>query len=212
MNRTGLSGAIRALVITAIVPLAIFVPQASVSAGQPIDPLTLNPPAFPPYTCMGTGGGAICEKDIPAAPYGPSDNQIFCGTGANAFDTFDSGVEGEKVTRYYDGNDLVRRVTVFDDDGQWSNAVTGVSAPYEQHQIITDVLGVPGDLSTITETTTGVNRFVLPHDGLLAFDNGRLTTNPNGDITFESTPHDIEAYFAGNTSALQKLCVALGAP
>jgi hypothetical protein len=207
-----MSQAIRTLLIMAIVPLAVIAPLASVSAGQPINPLTLNPPAFPPYTCMGTGGGAICEKDIPPTHYGPSDNQIFCGTGANAFDTFDSGVESEKVTRYYDANlNLVRRVTIFDVDGQWSNALTGVSVPYEQHQIITDVLGIPGDLSTITETTTGVNRFVLPHDGLLALDNGRLTTDSNGDFTFLTPNHDIEAYLLGDTSALQNLCAALGA-
>ncbi len=208
-----MSQAIRAFVIMAMVPLAIVGPLASVLAGQSINPLTLNPPpAVPPYTCMGTGGGAICEKDIPPAPYGPSDNQIFCGTGTNAFDTFDSGVESEKVTRYYDANlNLVRRVTIFDDDGQWSNAVTGVSVPYEQHQIITDVLGVPGDLSTITETTTGVNRFVLPHEGLLLLDNGRVTTDPSGDITFASARHDILAGSLGDTAALQKLCAALGA-
>jgi hypothetical protein len=207
-----MSQAIRALVIMAIVPLAIIAPLTAVSAGQSINPSTLNPPAFPPYTCMGTGGGAICEKDIPPHQYGPSDNQIFCGTGANAFDTFDSGVESERVTRYYDANlNLVRRVTIFDDDGQWSNAVTGVSVPYEQHQIITDVLGVPGDLRTITETTTGENRFVLPHDGLLALDSGRMTTDPNGDFTFLTPNHDIEAYLLGGTAALQKLCAALGA-
>ncbi len=206
-----MSQAIRALVILAVVPLAIVASLASVLAGQSINPSTLNPPpAVPPFTCMGTGGGAICEKDIPPTPYGPSDNQIFCGTGANAFDTFDSGVESEKVTRYYDANlNLVRRVIKYDDDGQWTNAVTGVSVPYEQHQNITDVLGVPGDLNTITETTTGVNRFVLPHNGLLALDNGRLTTDPNGDITFASARHDILAYFLGNTAALQKLCAAL---
>jgi hypothetical protein len=59
--------------------------------------------------------------------------------------------------------------------------------------------------------STGVNRFVLPHDGLLALDNGRLTTDPNGDITFASAHHDILAYLLGDTSALQKLCAALGA-
>src|SRR6266581_6197601 len=52
-----MSQAIRGLVIMAMVPLAIIAPLASVLAGQSINPLTLNPPAFPPYTCMGTGGG-----------------------------------------------------------------------------------------------------------------------------------------------------------
>ena len=207
-----MSQAIRALVIIAIVPLAIIVPLASVSAGSSINPLTLNPPAFPPYTCMSTGGGAICEKVIPPHQYGPSDNQIFCATGVNAFDTFDSGIASEKVTRYYDANlNLVRRVFQADTDGRWSNAITGQSVPYEQHQIITDIFTVPGDLSSFTETTTGVNRFVLPHDGALALDNGRMTTDPNGDFTFLTPNHDIEAYLLGSPSALGKLCTALGA-
>jgi hypothetical protein len=198
--------------IIAIVPVAIIGPQASVSAGQYIDPLTLHPPAFPPFTCMATGGGAICEKDIPPQAYGPSDNQIFCGTGANAFDTFDSGVESEKVTRYYDANlDLVRRVGIVDADGQWTNALTGVSVPYKQHEIFTDIFTVPGDLRFSTTTVTGVIRFVLPHDGLLALDNGRLVQDPNLDLTFLTPNHDIEAYLLGDTGAFEKLCAALGA-
>lgn len=207
-----MSRTVRALLILALGGVAIIVPRTPASAGQYIDPMTLNPPAFPPYTCMATGRGAICEKDLPPAPYGPSDNQLYCGTGANAFDTFDSGVESEKVTRYYDANlNLVRRVTHYNDDGQWSNALTGVSVAYETRWLITDILGVPGDLSTITETTTGSNMFVLPHEGVLALDNGRLTTDPSGDITFVSARHDIEKYVLGDTSALQKLCAALGA-
>jgi hypothetical protein len=133
--------------------MAALTPHGSVFAGQLVDPSTLNPPPPSFESCEADGSNIICRGGIPPQAYGPSDNQIFCGTGANAFDTFDSGVDSEKATRYYDANlNLERRVIIFDDDGQWSNARTGVSVPYEQHQIITDVLGVPGDLSTITET------------------------------------------------------------
>jgi hypothetical protein len=199
-------------VIIAFSVLAILVPRASASAGQSIDPLTLNPPAFPPYTCMATGSGAICEKDLPPAPYGPSDNQLYCGTGANAFDTFDSGIQSESVVRYYDANlNVVRREIHLNDDGQWSNANTGASVPYLTRWHITDIPVVPGDLSSFTETVTGRNSFVLPHDGAIALDNGRLTTDPNGDVTFASGRHDILAYVMGDTSALQQLCALLGA-
>lgn len=208
-----MSHAFRALVVLAFSGLTVLIPHTSAFAGQYIDPSTLNPPAPPPYTCVASGGGAICRREIPPAPYGPSDNQIFCGSGANAFDTYDSGVESETAVRYYDSNlNLVRRVIHFDDDGQWSNAVTGMSVPYEQHNITTDVLAVPGDLNSITETITGNNTFTLPHMGQLALDNGRVTTAPDGTIEFASAKHDILDYVLGDTGALQQLCTALGAP
>jgi hypothetical protein len=162
---------------------------------------------------MATGSGAICQGSLAPAPYGPSDNQLFCGTGANAFDTLDGGVESERAVRYYDQNgNLIRRVVHFDDDGQWSNAITGVAVPYKQHNIITDVLATPGDLSSITETWTGGIVFTLPHQGELAVDAGRITVAPDGSFEFTSARHDILNYVLGDTSALQKLCAALGAP
>jgi hypothetical protein len=205
--------ALRALVIVALSALALFVPPATASAGQSIDPSTLNPVPPAGYSCQVDGANIICRRSVSPAPYGPSDNQLFCGTGANAFDTYDSGVESQRSVRYYDQNgNVVRRVIVFDVDGQWSNALTGVSVPYEQHQITTDVLAVPGDFSSATETTTGVNRFVLPHEGELLLDNGRVTTAPDGSVEFASAQHDILSFVMGDTSAFQKLCSALGAP
>lgn len=208
-----MSRLLRALAVLAVSGFAIVIPHTPVFAGQSIDPSTLNPPAPAPYTCTADGSGAICRREIPPAPYGPSDNQIFCGSGANAFDTYDSGIESETAVRYYDSNlNLVRRVIHFDDDGQWSNAVTGAFVPYEQHNVTTDVLAVPGDLNSITETITGNNTFTLPHMGQVALDNGRVTTAPDGTIEFESAQHDILDYIFGDPGALQQLCVALGAP
>jgi hypothetical protein len=202
----------RTLLAIALLGTLALIPRGSAVAGQSIDPSTLNPVPPAGYSCQVDGANIICRRSLPPTPYGPSDNQLFCGTGANAFDTFDSGVESQRAVRYYDQNrNVVRRVIYFDDDGQWSNAVTGVSVPYEQHQITTDIPVVPGDLSAVTETTTGVNRFVLPHEGEILLDNGRVTTAPDGSIEFASARHDILSYVMGDTGAFQKLCAALGA-
>lgn len=214
MSRIG-----RTLFAAALIGLVGLAPHAQAHAGQPIDPSTLNPP--PPSqvagvvvveSCQVDGRNIICRDSLGPTPWGPSDNQIFCGTGATAFDTFDNSVLSQNAVRYYDqtGN-LMRQVIHFDADGQWSNALTGAAAPYTQHNIITDVLAVPGDFGSRTETETGNIVFTLPHEGALAVDAGRVTTAPDGSIDFASAQHDLLSYFQGDTSALQQLCAALGA-
>lgn len=87
-----------------------------------------------------------------------------CGSGAGAFDIFDQGTYNQRAIRFYNAaGDLTRRVIYDQFFSQFSNPLTGAAVPCTQHNTITDVLAVPGDLGSDTETTTGQNSFTVPH-------------------------------------------------
>ena len=88
--------------------------------------------------------------------------------------------------------------------------MTGTTVPYTQHNTLSDVLAVHGDLSTATETSTGENIF-KPAQGAPVFLNaGRVVTAPDGTVEFRSGPQDFLDFFVnGDTSVIQKLCAAL---
>ena len=59
-------------------------------------------------TCKTVGEGTICEGTV-SFSYGPIDTGLTCGSGASAFDIFDSATESELARRFYDENgDLMR--------------------------------------------------------------------------------------------------------
>ncbi|MFL6138766.1 MAG: hypothetical protein ACJ74O_13330 [Frankiaceae bacterium] len=89
--------------------------------------------------------------------YEPEGTGIVCGSGDSAFEIFDSGAFEERVIRFYDSNgNLTRRVIHFTEiGGEWSNPVTGATAPYTQNYVTTDVLAIPGDFTSATSTTPG---------------------------------------------------------
>src|SRR2546428_174821 len=124
----------------------------------------LNPPPSPDYTCKTVGNGTSCRADITFA-YGPDDTGLVCGSGASAFDIFDSATGDQQKTRSYDqnGNLTSRVIHETYSSGQFSNPLTGAVVPYTQHDTITDVLAVPGDFSTATETNVGENIFKPAH-------------------------------------------------
>jgi hypothetical protein len=145
--------------------------------------------------------------------YAPVPTGIFCGTGASAFEIFDSatGHIQHHAQRFYDANgNLTRRV--FTDDypgGQWSNPLSGAAVRYTQHQVTTGVLAVPGDLSTETQTLRGEINFVVPGMGAVLLNAGRVVFGPDGSIESQSGPQGLNDYFAGNTGAFDALCAAL---
>jgi hypothetical protein len=170
----------------------------------------LNPPPPPEYTCQTGGNGTICRADVPNN-YGPVDTGIVCGSGANAFDIFDSATGDQQKTRYYDQNGNLTRRVIHEtySSGQFSNPLTGAAVPYTQHDTITDVFGVPGNLDTATETNVGENIF-KPAQGAPVFKYaGRFVTAPDGTIEFQAGQNDFFKLMAGDTSVLQKLCAAL---
>jgi hypothetical protein len=195
--------------IAAAVGLITLVPAAL--AGKPVSQ-TLNPPAPDFYTCQPTGSGTICHgsRTFVEDPY---DTEIPCGSGANAFTIWDQGIVDQVATRYYDADGNLTRRVVHEDwrPGQFSNPLTGATVAYRQTGNITDVLAVPGDFGSATETVTGQNNFTVAGHGVVLHNSGRTVTAPDGTIEFSSGKQNIADYFDnGNTAVLDELCGALG--
>ena len=203
------------LVSAVCVAGALSLASASL-AGQPVTQ-TLTPPPPPWQTCKAVGDGTICEGTN-VESYGPIDTAdegapLVCGSGTGAFDIFDAATDDYSVWKKFDtdGN-LVRRV--FHDHytfGQFSNPLSGAVIPYTQTDTRIDVLAVPGDLSTATETNVGEGNFIVPRLGAIFLNAGRTVTAPDGSLDFEAGPQGFLAYFVdGDVSVLQPLCAALG--
>ena len=124
------------------------------AAGQPVtQALTPPPPSF--ETCTTVGNGVICEG-ARTLSYGPDDTGIACGSGASAFDIFDQGVHNQHAIRFYNAaGNLTKRVIYDQYFSQFSNLLTSAAVPYTQRNTTTDILAVPGDFTSATETTTG---------------------------------------------------------
>ena len=183
---------------------------APAAAGQPVtQPLTPPPPSF--ETCKTVGNGFICEG-ARTLSYGPDDTGIACGSGAGAFDIFDQGTHNQHAIRFYntDGN-LTKRVIYDQYFSQFTNPLTGAAVPYTQHNTITDVLAVPGDFTSATETFTGQNNFTVPHMGAVFLNAGRVVFGADGTLEFSAGPQEGLDYSNGNTAAVDELCTALGA-
>ena len=89
---------------------------------------------------------------------------------------------------------------------------TGAAIPYTQHNTTTDILAVPGDFASATETVTGQNNFTVPHMGAVFLNAGRVVFGADGTLEFSAGPQGfIDYFFNGNTAAVAELCTALGA-
>jgi hypothetical protein len=198
---TALIGMIGALSLLTIASPAV--------AGQPAtQTLTPAPPSF--LDCKAVGSGTICQG---SATFGgdPPHPDFTCSSGALIYD---EGTVRQVVTRYYDSSgNLTRRVIhEFWSDAQKSNPLTGATAPYNQAFTSTDVLAVPGDLSSATRTVTGAANITVPGVGAVLLNAGRTVTAADGTIEFSAGPQDfIDAFVNGNMAVLDKLCAALGA-
>jgi hypothetical protein len=183
----------------------------SAFAGQPVTQ-TLTPPPPPFEICKAIGTGTICQGAATLS-YGPVDTGIVCGNGSSAFDIFDAGTFDRHAARYYDQDGNLTRRVKHDQytSAQFSNPLTGAAVPYTQSNTTTDVLAVPGDLGSITETSVGENNYTVPHLGAVFLNAGRSVTSPDGSLDFEAGPQGFLAYFVnGDASVLQPLCAALG--
>ncbi len=203
----------RSVLVLASVCGAALAAASGGFAGQPVTQ-QLNPPPPPWQTCKAVGDGTICEGTN-VESYGPVDSGIVCGSGASAFDIFDTGTDDYSVWKKFDtdGN-LVRRV--FHDHytfGQFSNPLNGAVVPYTQTDTRIDVLAVPGDLGSATETTTWQSQFHVQGAGApVLWNSGRTVQFPiNGATEFRAGRLDFWRLFAdGDTSVLDPLCAALG--
>ena len=202
------------LTLTGACAAGVLVFAAAGLAGQPVTQ-TLNPPPPSWQTCKAVGDGTICEGTNIESD-GPYDDGVVCGSGATAFDIFDTGTDEYSVWKKFDtdGN-LVRRV--FHDHytfGQLSNPLTGAVVPYTQTDTRIDDLAVPGDLGSATETTTWQILNHVPGAGAPVFWNsGRTVQFPiNGETEFRAGRLGFWQLFVdGDLSVLDPLCAALGA-
>jgi hypothetical protein len=193
--------------------VAAALAAGAASAGQPTTQV-LNPAPPPEYSCSSNGGGTICRAASLNVPYGPSDNDIWCGSGPTAFDTFDQGFVSERKTRWYDANgNWTKREIRQSWDSYWSNPLSGKIVPYTQHDVIKDVLAVPGDPTSSTQTTTGENIY---RDGSgtgkpILFSTGRQVWNFDQSELISSTPHNafVEAFVFGDFTVFDSICAAL---
>ncbi len=195
------------LVVAAM--FGLLMPATSVSAGQPVTQ-ALNPPPPSFETCMAVGSGTICDG-ARVETYS-QDAGIACGSGSNAVELHDSGIHMQHATRYYDLNgNLTRRYVNDGFTGQWSNPLNGASIGYYQHNVTIDVLAVPGNFASATETLTGETNFTDPHVGAVFLNAGRTVVAPDGGIEFLAGPDGFVDYFVdGDTSVLLQLCSVLG--
>jgi hypothetical protein len=187
-------------------------------AGQPVTQ-TLNPPAPSYYTCKTVGEGTICEGNPPTDSFGPIDTAvegipIVCGTGASAFDVFDTATDVVTARRVYDSDgNLIRRVLTDDYTfGEFSNPLTGATVPYRQSDIRTAVLAIPGDLGSATETTTwNIHYHAAGAGAPVLVNTGRTVQAPDFTIEFRAGRLEFfDVFVDGDTSLLAPLCAALG--
>jgi hypothetical protein len=198
---------LRSLAVAVSVAGALAIAPGAVAAPAPQD---LNPPPPDGYTCKAVGGGTICTGSFPEDVYEPA---IECGSGADAFLTYDNSHLDRRATRRYDGDgNLTRRV--FHDrwvPAQWINPLNGRFVPYHQNDTITDVLLVPGDLSSARETTVGMNIMYDPvtHRKVLQ-STGRQVIGADGSLEFRSGKQPfLDAFIDGDMSVFDDLCAAL---
>ena len=117
----------------------------------------------------------------------------------------DSGIRDVRATRWYDtdGN-LTRRLRTFlFRDAYLTNPATGRILRYAQHNTDDEVLGIPGDMASITWTGHGVLSVTAPGFGAVLLGAGRTVVGPDGEVEAQSGPFRFLA---------DELCAALGTP
>jgi len=111
----------------------------------------------------------------------------------------DFSVERDDVTFFDSSGTPIKMVIHAHFVGTLTNSVTGKLLSDDGNRIITF------DLPNNTVTNTGLNlKVVVPGQGILVIDAGRIVIDAAGNITFEAGPHDFD------NNALQcPLCTAL---
>lgn len=194
--------------------MLITFPSAVSAADHSVDPSTLipPPPAFFDAVCREAGDQIICDLQFldPEMPV-EAPTGIMCGSGADAFELLDTYVRTVQGTRYYNSDGFLLRRHFHDDyRGTFTNSMTGVSVSYDQHDMIRQELSTPGDDGSVLELSTGHLR-IWSTTGKVLIDTGVAKGSAADGLLFQAGQHPLDAYFNGDTSALQPLCEALRA-
>ena len=201
---------IRRFLLVLVTAAGLALGPSAAFADQPVTE-TLNPPPPSFLTCNTVGGGTICMGSE-TETYGPDNTDITCGSGASAFNIFDSGTDEQRVIRFYDSDgNLTRRIIHFKEIGaQWSNPLTGATVSYTQNNVTVDVLAVPGDFTSSTQTTTGEVIIGAGTGGPVLIAVGRQVFSFDGDLLSSAGRNAfIAADFEGDTTAFDAVCAAL---
>jgi len=166
------------------------------AAAAPIDVTTLNPVPPDIYTCMATGGGAVClahQVDV----YENEQTGLICGSGAGAYEILDSGIRDVRAKREYDSDlNLTRRFrNILFRDTRFINPLNGHTLGYSQQNTDITVYTIPGDLSSGVAPDRGHLTLTVPGLGLVIHESHNQS--------------DFHPYFDGDASAIAELCAAL---
>ncbi len=173
-------------------------------------PTALNPPPSDSYVCTAVGKGTRCLSDT-SEVLDPAPSGIFCGSGAGAYEVIDQATRRVKAERWYDADgNLVKRIRAnLFSDASLSNPTTGTSVAYDQHDIDTNLLAVPGDLDTATTMSVEFLVASAPGYGAVLVNVGLTVTAPDGSVLSHTGRRDFDAYFGGDASVVDDLCAAL---
>ena len=198
-------------VFAVLATAAALLPESALAGQSVTRTLTPPPPAF--ESCKAIGSGTLCQGSrVLVEPL--FDTGIICGSGANAFG-IDYGDTLDQVARRaynLDGNLTNRFIEERYRSARFVNPVTGISLAVTAHDVISDVLAVPGDGGSTTETTTGQFTVTLPGTGALLLNVGRVVQRAaDGFTEFQAGPHEFLDLINGAPTVTQKLCTALAA-
>jgi hypothetical protein len=185
---------------------------ASTLAAPTANAVTLTPPPPDFETCHGSGQQTICTGNR-VEPGHVEPTGILCFEGEpGEFELVDvSESTFQHATRWYDadGNLVRREIKEVWAGTSWVSSTTGEDVRYHQSQTIVAVFGVPGDLGSATETTTGTINFLVPGGGAIVRNAGRTVFGFDGTLEFSSGPQAILDWVSGDADALQPICDAL---
>jgi hypothetical protein len=202
----------RSFMVVVVMAVAVLMLAPAARAGQPVTQ-TLNPPAPSFEPCKAVGNGTICfgSRTVPV----DDDTGAVCGEGVNAFDIVLRATVDQTASRTYDlkGNMTERVIHDTYRSAQLVNSVTGTSLPFTLHDTVTDVLAIPGDFDTATETIVGEFAVTLPQVGAVYVGAGEIVSAvTDGTISFQAGPGVLTEWFVngGPREVPAELCAALG--
>jgi hypothetical protein len=201
------------LIVFATITLVTLIPGSPALAGQPVTQ-TLNPPPPSFEPCKAVGSGTICFGSRTVQVN--DDTGTVCGDGTDAFDIVLDTTVDQTASRTYDrdGNMTERFIKDTYRSGRFVNSATGSSVPFIGHDTVTDVLAIPADFDSATETIVGEVVVTLPHGGTVYLTAGRnVMAVADGTVDFQAGPGTLIAWFVngGTPEAPSALCSALAA-
>jgi hypothetical protein len=166
-----------------------------------------------PLALAATAAANTVGKGTRTFTYAPEDTGIVCGSGATAFDIFDSATVTRTDTNFFDNNgNFIRTLRHETSVGQLSNPLTRATLDYQAETNTTFVFATPqGDILT----SRGEMNVTAPGHGVVLQNAGLLIDilGPDSETFIARGPHEELDYFLqGNAALVQKLCAVLGAP